>query len=72
MKRSARPVCSKLSLVAAWALLCAVLAGCPKERPGAEKQIPPQRLPPALAVEPPPGVDGGAPQTAERASTRRP
>ena len=36
-------------------LLAAVvlaLAGCPEERPGATKEVPPQRIPPAVALEP--------------------
>jgi hypothetical protein len=46
----------------------ALLAGCPEERPGAEKQIPAQRVPPAMSVEPatsdagPFAVDAGAPR----------
>ena len=43
-----------------WIALLAVLAGCPQERPGAEKQIPPQSLPPAVSIEPSlAGPDGG-------------
>jgi hypothetical protein len=42
-----------------WLALCAALAGCPQERPGAEKTIPAQGLPPALTVEPPAGADAG-------------
>ena len=50
----------RLALLAVMAALGAVLAGCPQERP-ADKQIPPQRTPPAAAVESPPARDGGAP-----------
>ena len=45
---------------------CAALAGCPEERPGAQKQVPVQRVPPAVSVEPadagvaPSGADSGA------------
>ena len=39
----------------------ALLAGCPQERPGAERQVPTQRVPPAVSVEP---VDGGPPPLA--------
>ena len=44
-----------------WVALCAVLAGCPQEREGAEKKIPPQALPPAVTVEPPGGVHAAPP-----------
>jgi hypothetical protein len=37
-----------------------LLAGCPQERPGAEKQIPAQRVPPAMSVEPA-SADAGVP-----------
>ncbi len=48
----------------AWLVLplaAAVLAACPEERPGIAKEIPPQRIPPAMPVEAPvPGApDGG-------------
>jgi len=51
-------------------VLCA-LVGCPEERPGAEKQIPIQRLPPALTVEPPP-ADGGPLAPGDGGRTRHP
>ncbi|HEX8907803.1 MAG TPA: hypothetical protein VF805_01295 [Anaeromyxobacteraceae bacterium] len=38
----------------------AALAGCPEERPGAEKQIPAQRVPPAVSLEPTPADAGGS------------
>jgi hypothetical protein len=40
--------------------------GCPQERPGATKEIPPQRVPPAMSLEQPAAgaPDGGAAQTA--------
>ncbi len=38
----------------------AALAGCPEERPGAEKQIPAQRVPPAMSIEPTPADAGGS------------
>ena len=49
----------------------ALLAGCPEERPEAQKQVPVQRVPPAVSIEPaagdagvpaaPPSSDAGAP-----------
>ena len=53
-----------------------LLAGCPQERPGAEKQIPAQRVPPAMSVEPAP-ADAGIPAAdarpaAEAGGARRP
>ena len=50
------------------ALLAAALvalAGCPEERPGTEKRIPGERVPPAMSVDPAPapaatGRGGGA------------
>jgi hypothetical protein len=42
-------------------VLAALLAGCPEERPGTEKRIPGERVPPALSVEPAPAPDGGPP-----------
>jgi hypothetical protein len=36
------------------AALAVALLGCPEERPGVEKQIPPQRVPPAMAIDPAP------------------
>ncbi|MFL5433583.1 MAG: hypothetical protein ACJ784_03635, partial [Myxococcales bacterium] len=47
--------------LAASGLLAALLllGGCPEERPGAEKQIPPQRVPPAVSLDPAP-ADGRA------------
>ena len=40
------------------ALLAALvlLGGCPQERPGVEKQIPPQRVPPAVSLDPSPAA----------------
>jgi hypothetical protein len=32
--------------------LAALLTGCPEERPGAQRQVPVQRVPPAVAIEP--------------------
>jgi hypothetical protein len=40
--------------------LAVLLAGCPEERPGAQKQVPAQRVPPAVSVEPT-LADGGLP-----------
>ena len=37
-----------------------LLSGCPEERPGAEKQIPPQRVPPAVSLDPAPATIGPA------------
>ncbi len=34
------------------ALLALTLTACPEERPGATKEIPPQRVPPAVSIEP--------------------
>ncbi|HEX7488307.1 MAG TPA: hypothetical protein VF341_05335 [Anaeromyxobacteraceae bacterium] len=44
------------------ALLAALLllGGCPQERPGVEKQIPPQRVPPAVSLDPSPAAAGPA------------
>jgi hypothetical protein len=39
--------------------LAVLLTGCPEERPGAQRQVPLQRVPPAMALEP--LGDGGAP-----------
>jgi hypothetical protein len=55
----------RLTLLATVAVVGAVLSGCPQERPSAEKQLPPQRVPPAVAVEPPPAPDGGAPASVD-------
>ena len=56
-----------------WMALLAVLAGCPQERPGAEKQIPSQRLPPAVSVEPAlASPDGGGTPGHAPAPARRP
>jgi hypothetical protein len=55
----------RLALLTAAAVLGAVLAGCPQERPGAEKQNPPPHMPPAVTVEPPPATDGGAPASVD-------
>jgi hypothetical protein len=49
----------------------AILAGCPQERPGAEREIPPQRIPPALAVDPQP-ASPLAPVAADGGVSRRP
>ncbi|OFX22370.1 MAG: hypothetical protein A2V77_22600 [Anaeromyxobacter sp. RBG_16_69_14] len=54
-----------LALLATMAVLGAVLAGCPQERPGVEKQNPPPRVPPAVTLEPPPTTDGGAPASVD-------
>ncbi|GEJ55590.1 hypothetical protein [Anaeromyxobacter diazotrophicus] len=56
------PLAARLAGLAALALL----AGCPEERPGAEKQIPTQRVPPAMSVEPAPA--GAAPGDAGTAA----
>jgi len=45
-----------------------LLSGCPQERPGAEKQIPPQRVPPAVSLEPTPA----APAPARAPAAERP
>jgi hypothetical protein len=55
----------RLTLLTAVAVLGAVLAGCPQERPSAEKQPPPQRVPSAVEVEPLPAPDGGAPASVD-------
>ncbi len=56
----------RLALFAAVAVLGTALAGCPQERPGVEKQNPPpQRVAPAVVVEPPPATDGGAPASVD-------
>ena len=47
----------------------ALLAGCPEERPEAQKQVPSQRVPPAVSIEPP-ASDGGAPASDAGALTR--
>jgi len=52
-------------------VLLAALPGCPEERPGAARQIPVQRLPPALAVEPPP-ADGGPPPAPDAGRAHHP
>jgi hypothetical protein len=49
---------SRLSISALLAALL-LLGGCPEERPGVEKQIPPQRVPPAVSLDPAP-ADGGS------------
>jgi hypothetical protein len=41
---------TRLALVAGALLACA-LTGCPQERPGAERQIPHERVPPAVSVD---------------------
>jgi hypothetical protein len=41
-------------------LALALLAGCPQERPGAERQIPGERVPPAVSLDPPAGDAGAA------------
>jgi hypothetical protein len=59
------------ALVAAAAL--AALAGCPEERPGTEKRIPGERVPPAMSVDPAPALaaparaGAGAPDAAASA-----
>ncbi len=60
------------SVLLAAALSVAVLAGCPQERPGAEKEIPPQRVPPAVAVEPQPATHATAPVSADGGVSRQP
>ncbi len=57
--------------VAAAVAFITLLAGCPQERPGAEREIPPQRVPPAVAVDPQPAAQG-APMTADGGVSRRP
>jgi type IV pilus biogenesis protein CpaD/CtpE len=52
------------------AVLAALLAGCPEERPGAERQIPGERVPPAVSVDPAPAPDGGAPPPAGAGARR--
>jgi hypothetical protein len=44
----------------ALAVALAVLAGCPEERPGAQRQIPGERVPPAVSLDPPVGDAGAA------------
>jgi hypothetical protein len=44
------------------ALLVAALAGCPQERPGVTREVPRQRVPPAVSLDPAPAgprADGG-------------
>lgn len=44
--------------------LAAALLACPEERPGAAREIPPQRVPPAMSLEAPPATPergGGTP-----------
>jgi len=64
---------TKSSLVSAVAAVASItiLAGCPQERPGAEREIPPQRIPPAVAVDPQPTIQG-VPVTADGGAARRP
>lgn len=52
-------ILSSLAVRLAGLAALVLLAGCPQERPGAEKQIPAQRVPPAMSVEPAP-TDAGA------------
>jgi hypothetical protein len=52
-------------------LAAAALAACPQERPGAEKQIPHERVPPAVSIETLP-ADAGSGGSATPASVRRP
>jgi hypothetical protein len=40
--------------------ILALLAGCPEERPGSQRQIPAQAVPPAVSIEPP-SPDAGPP-----------
>ena len=61
-----------VSVLLAVALSVAVLAGCPQERPGAEKEIPPQRVPPAVTVEPQPATHATAPVSADGGVSRQP
>jgi hypothetical protein len=60
------------SILIAATLSVAVLAGCPQERPGAEKEIPPQRVPPAVAVEPQPATHATATLSADGGVPRQP
>jgi len=49
------------------------LLGCPQERPGVEKQIPPQRVPPAMALDPaPPGAPQQRPEQPPRPEPAQP
>ncbi|HYS79630.1 MAG TPA: hypothetical protein VEM76_02910 [Anaeromyxobacteraceae bacterium] len=57
----------RLSASALLAALLLLLVGCPEERPGAEKQIPPQRVPPAVSLDPAPTDGGPAPGWPARA-----
>jgi len=57
----------RLALLTGAALAGAALSGCPQERPGAERQIPGERVPPAVSVDlltadggPSPATDAGA------------
>jgi hypothetical protein len=58
-------------MLAGVVFLGTALAGCPQERPGAEKEIPPQRVPPAVAVDPQPPAQG-VPAPADGGVSRRP
>jgi hypothetical protein len=42
-------------------IVAALLAGCPEERPGTERGIPGERMPPALSVDTAPAPDAGGP-----------
>jgi hypothetical protein len=43
------------------ALLVAALAGCPQERPGVTREVPRQRVPPAMSLDPAPQGPGARP-----------
>ena len=65
------PSLSRPLATAAAAVLLSTLAACPQERPGAETEIPPQRVPPAVVVDPQPSAPG-TPASADGGVTRRP
>jgi hypothetical protein len=65
------PSLSRHLVILAGVAWLATLSACPQERPGAEKEIPPQRIPPALVLEPQPSAQG-APASADGGVTRQP
>ena len=72
MPRDTRTKSLLVSLVVAAVASITILAGCPQERPGAEREIPPQRIPPAVAVDPQPAIQGVPVTAADGGAARRP